>query len=67
LGRRTVYFFETRDADRAEESKMSLPQVVSRDEWLIARKALHYYLDMTAGRRQEDWEEPAGRASGGQR
>ena len=24
----------------------------------------HYYLDMTALGRQEDWEEPAGRASG---
>jgi predicted dithiol-disulfide oxidoreductase (DUF899 family) len=27
----------------------------------------HYYLDMTALGRQEDWEEPRGRASGGRR
>jgi len=24
----------------------------------------HYYLDMTALGRQEDWEEPAGRSAG---
>jgi hypothetical protein len=27
----------------------------------------HYYLDMTALGRQEDWEEPAGRSTGAPR
>lgn len=64
---------------------MSPPEIVSRDEWLVARKALlveekddavrpveprgaemtsgsFYHLDLTALGRQEDWEEPEGRA-----
>jgi predicted dithiol-disulfide oxidoreductase (DUF899 family) len=78
---------------------MSLPKVVTRDEWLEARKELlanekdltrrrdalnversrlpmstfargaemlggsYYWLDLTALGRQEDWEEPTGRAT----
>ena len=34
---------------------MSLPQVVSRGSY--------YFLDLTALGRQEDWEEPKGRAT----
>lgn len=50
----------------------ALPKVVSRDEWLAARKALLAkergltlnYLDLTPLRRQQDWEEPSGRGDG---
>jgi predicted dithiol-disulfide oxidoreductase (DUF899 family) len=58
---------------------MSLPQVVSRDEWLLARKQLLLkekeltrhgddrrlvlLLDLTALGRQEEWEEPEGRVA----
>jgi predicted dithiol-disulfide oxidoreductase (DUF899 family) len=36
----------------------SLPPVVSRDEWLAARRAL------LAKEKAGDWEEPAGRSDG---
>ena len=56
---------------------MNLPDIVPRDLWLAARKQPYStygrgtdilngtfnYLDLTALGRQEDWEEPPGRAN----
>ncbi len=63
------------------ESTANLPRAVSRDEWLAARTELlarekelvrlrdargsYYMLDETALGRQEDREEPRGRAQAG--
>jgi hypothetical protein len=40
---------------------MSLPDVVTREQWLEARRRL--LLDLTALGRQEDWQEPKGRVA----
>ena len=38
---------------------MAYPEVVTREEWLAARKRL-----LAAEKEQEDWEEPKGRRPG---
>jgi predicted dithiol-disulfide oxidoreductase (DUF899 family) len=42
----------------------ALPEVVSRVEWLAARKALLAKEKALTRHRQEDWEEPSGRSDG---